>query len=887
MEADLDRLTREGALTRVEHSEWATPIVVVPKKDSNSVRICADYKVTLNPLLVVDQYPVPRVEDLFASLAGGQNFSKIDLANAYLQMEVDPESRKYLTINTHKGLFTYNRLPFGIASAPALFQRAMEQILQGLKGTQCYLDDILVTGKTEEEHLQNLDSVLQRLSDYGLRVKRNKCEFFKESLEYLGHIINKDGLHTSPKKVEAVVNAPPPENTSQLRSFLGMINYYGKFLPNLSTTLYPLNRLLTKTNEKKWTWSSDCQESFIRAKELIASTQVLTHYDLSLPVVLAADASAYGIGAVISHIMPSGEERPIAFASRSLTSAEKNYAQVEREALSLIYGVKRFHQYLYGRHFTLVTDHKPLTSLFGPQTGIPPLAAARLQRWALYLASHNYTIVYKSTLNHANADGLSRLPLHVDSKNKVDKIDLFYLSEFDNVPIDCVNIRNETRRDKLLSTVLEYTLHGWPSNKSYPRDSEYSPYFLRKNELSVLQGCLMWGSRIVVPEKFRKDILEELHCSHLGVVKMKSISRSYMWWPRLNEDIVSLCRNCDCCQKISNMPTSAPLHPWLWPKKSWQRIHVDFAGPFKGKMYFVVVDAHSKWPEVTIMNSTTTSATIDVLRNLFSHYGICEQLVSDNGPQFVSEEFKAYLKSNGVKHITSSPYHPSTNGLAERFVQTLKQALRAATDSVSLPQKLARFLMNYRNAIHSTTQESPAKLFLGRALRTQLDLLKPDIRNTVENNQVKQELDGQERVFTVGEKVWARDYRVSGDKWTLALVKSQLGDVHYSVEVDGIIWKRHVEQLRKAADRMFVSQNLPIPDIIVPENVQPGSVSLDEKSYDKPIVDSENVSIESEPVKEQNKCSDDKANQMSTDQPKMRYSLRNNVKAPERLISEM
>ena len=280
VDTEIERLLKEGVtlVSPVKYSEWATPIVVVSKKDTTDVRLCADFKVTLNPVIEVEQYPVPRVEDLFASLSGGQSFSKIDLANAYLQMEVDEESRKYLTINTHKGLFSYNRLPFGIASAPAMFQAAMEQILQGLPGTKCYLDDILVTGGTDAEHLKNLDQVLQRLSDYGLRVKKKKCEFFKESVEYLGHVIDKNGLHMSPDKVEAVLKAPPPVDVSQLRSFLGMLNYYGKFISNLSTVIHPLNQLLS--NKVEWEWTVQCQEAFVRAKELLASSKVLAHYDL-------------------------------------------------------------------------------------------------------------------------------------------------------------------------------------------------------------------------------------------------------------------------------------------------------------------------------------------------------------------------------------------------------------------------------------------------------------------------------------------------------------------------------------------------------------------------------------------------------------------------------
>lgn len=225
VEAELENLVKSGVLDPVSQSDWATPIVPVMKKD-DSVRVCGDFKVTLNPVLEVEQYPLPHIDDLFTGLAGGKKFSKIDLNQAYLQMHVDEKSKELLTIVTHKGLYRYCRLPFGITSAPALFQRAMDQILSGLSGVQYYLDDILVTGETEEEHLKNLDATLERLEEYGLKVRKSKCEFFQPSVEYLGHVIDSDGLHKAPSKVKAIVEAPAPQNVGQLCSYLGLLNYY-------------------------------------------------------------------------------------------------------------------------------------------------------------------------------------------------------------------------------------------------------------------------------------------------------------------------------------------------------------------------------------------------------------------------------------------------------------------------------------------------------------------------------------------------------------------------------------------------------------------------------------------------------------------------------------
>ena len=339
IEVELARLESEGVIEKINQSDWAAPIVAVPKSDGR-IRICGDYKVTVNPHIEPDRHPLPKPEDLFASLAGGKKFTKIDLSHAYLQMMLHDESKKYMVINTHKGLYQYSRMPFGISSAPAIFQRAMDNILQGLPNVLCYLDDILITGATDQEHIHNVEEVLKRLQDHGIKLQNSKCTFLAKSVEYLGHVIDDKGLHTSSKKVAAVQEAPLPRNQQQLRSLLGLLHYYGKFIPNLATLLHPMNQLMKLGSN--WHWSSECEQAFAQAKKLLSSAEVLAHYNPSLPLRLATDASAYGIGAVISHIFPDGTERPIAYASRTLSNSEKRYAQLEKEALSIIFGVQKF-----------------------------------------------------------------------------------------------------------------------------------------------------------------------------------------------------------------------------------------------------------------------------------------------------------------------------------------------------------------------------------------------------------------------------------------------------------------------------------------------------------------------------------------------------------------
>ena len=318
VEEELKRLQSEGILSKVEWSDWATPIVPVPKQDG-SVRICGDLKGTINPTLQAEQYPLPRIEDIFAHLAGGKKFSKIYLRQAYHQIELEEESKKYLTINTSMGLFQYNRLVFGITSAPAIWQRTMDQILEGTSGISCILDDMIVTGKSDAEHMANLEEVLRRLHHHGLRANKSKCEFFKEKITFCGHDINSEGLHKTTDKTAAMVNAPRPQSVAEVRSFLGLVNYYHKFLPNLATILHPLNQMLESNYQ--WNWTDQCEEAFCKVKAMIVSDLVLTHYDPNLPLQLACDASPVGIGAVLSHVMADGTERPIAFASRSLSKA--------------------------------------------------------------------------------------------------------------------------------------------------------------------------------------------------------------------------------------------------------------------------------------------------------------------------------------------------------------------------------------------------------------------------------------------------------------------------------------------------------------------------------------------------------------------------------------
>ena len=368
VEEELVRLERDGILIPVETCVCSSPTVNVPKfRDDNlSVRICGDYK-KVNLCLEDDKYPLPTAQDLFAKLASDGKkprvFSTLDLSGAFNQLKLDDESVPLLTLNTHTGLYPINGLSYCVKTAPSLFKATMDKILSGIDNVMCFIDDILIIGESEADNLKTLSQVFTRLKTYNMHLNKVKCRYLQPSVQYLGHILSEEGVKPVKDKIDAMKNAPAPKDLTELQSFLGLVNYYGIFIPSLSTLLQPLYARLNAG--VKWSWDIECEQAFNKLKSVLSSEAVLVHYDSSKPLILSTDASPYGIGAVISHRMEDGSEKPVAYASRTLSQAERNYSQIEKETLGIIYGVKKFNMYLYGRPFTLVTDHPPLTGIFG------------------------------------------------------------------------------------------------------------------------------------------------------------------------------------------------------------------------------------------------------------------------------------------------------------------------------------------------------------------------------------------------------------------------------------------------------------------------------------------------------------------------------------------
>ena len=796
VEEELDRLQKAGVIEPIEYSDWATPVVPVLKNDGG-VRLCGDYKLTANQATKLFSYPLPRIEDLYATLSGGEKFTSLDLQHAYNQVDLSEESRAVTTINTHRGLYQYKKLPFGVSSAPGIFQRIIDSLVRDIPNVCAYLDDILITGKSDEEHLRTLERVLTRLKLAGFTLKKEKCKFLADSVEYLGFSVDKDGLHTLDHKLRAVREAPAPQNAAELKSYLGMVTHFSRFVNNAATILAPLHRLLHK--DQPWRWSQVEQDSFEVIKAALGSTKMLVHYDPEKPLIIKCDASPYGVGAVLLHRMPSGEEKPIAFASRTLTQAEKNYAQLDKEALAIMFGVKRFHLYVFGRHFEILTDHKPLLGLLGEDKGIQPMSSPRMQRWALTLTGYSYTMKFIPGRENTVADALSRLPLAQDRDNGTPtNVQVHLLQSSKSAPINSNNIRMWTSRDPLLSQIKCALQQGWPTKSP----ATWQPFSVRQNELSLQDGCILWGSRVLVPPQGRKKILEELHEAHPGVSKMKALARSYVWWPGMDKEIEEMVQRCEPCQRVLKSPPKVPLKPWSWPDSPWKRIHVDYFGPFLGQMFFVVVDAHSKWLEVVPTGSSSSSATtISKLRAIFATFGIPEMLVSDNGPAFVSAEFTEFMSNNGIKHLTTAPYHAASNGLAERAVQTAKRGL-GKQHGGDLMTKLSRFLFKYRITPHETTGVSPSELMFKRKLRTRLDLLQPSMKGRIVSKQqsMKARYDQHTtpREFSEGDLVYTRLPHESF--WIPAQVSATAGQLLDLQLEDGRAVRRHKNFVRRKVD---------------------------------------------------------------------------------------
>ncbi|XP_049520592.1 retrovirus-related Pol polyprotein from transposon opus [Dermacentor silvarum] len=714
---ELRNLLSADVIECVNASEWVSPIVAARKKDG-SIRICVDLR-EANKAVVVDSFPLPHTEELLHALNGARYFSKLDLASAYYQVLLHPDSRDITAFITHDGLFRFKRVCFGLASAPAAFQQLMTSILQGCKGVLCYLDDVIIFGKSEKEHMRNLEEVLQRISHAGLKLN-DKCVFNTSELSFLGHRVSAEGVAPLQTKVDAIVHAATPTDAGKLRSFLGLVEYYARFVPRLAEEVEPMRRLLRK--DTPFIWDTAAENSLTRVKNLLASHRVLQMFDPALPVIVATDASAYGLGAVLQQV-DGRHIRTVAFASRTLTEAERKYSTGEREDLACLWALEKWHVYLWGRPVTLQTDHQALVALLSSQgTGQRPL---RIARWTARLLRYNFTMQYRRGEHNKVADALSRLPLPDTEGGPESEEEIVSL-------VMCVHhdeLKHATAEDSTLQDVARCVQTSWPPRKNVALN--LTPYYEVRKELTVVDGILLRTERIVVPAKLTATFVKLAHESHPGIVKTKQRLREKYWWPGLDKHVETTIRSCAICQSADksakNSPT--PLQPIPLPDKPWDKIAIDIVGPFERaptdcRFVISVVDYFSKWPEVAFCADVTSRTVTKFLLSLFAREGYPTEIVSDHGRQFTSREFESFLEDRGIRHIFSAVYHPQANGLVERFNRVLKSYIQLALlEQRPVKATVTEYLGVYRATPHSTTGLSPAVLLHGRHMRTSLDVI--------------------------------------------------------------------------------------------------------------------------------------------------------------------
>lgn len=661
-------------------------------------------------------------------------------------MEISEKSREITTFITRKGLFRYKRLMFGITCAPEIFQKLMEQLLSGCEGCLVYIDDVLLFGKDEAELRERTDKVLRILSEKGVILNDEKCVFGVKEIQFLGHKLTGNGIAPSEDKVWAVKQFRIPKTMEEVRSFLGLVTYVGKFIPNLATITDPLRRLTQKGIH--FQWKNEQQQAFDELKGLITSDICLGYYNVDDQTQLYVDASPVGLGAVLVQHDRHGP-RIISYASKSLSSVEKRYCQTEKEALALVWGVERFYYYLFGREFELITDHKPLEVIFGPKSK----PCARIERWVLRLQSYKYKIIYKSGKTNI-ADPLSRLV--VDSNNE---------DSFDDYSEYYVNWIAEQATPKALQTA-EIIEHALKDNTVQALKTaiyentwtdELKPFKIFETELCFAGEILLRGSRIVMPESLRERTMEIAHEGHPGMSIMKRRLRSKVWWPKMDQQVEAFVKKCRGCTLVSAPPAPEPMQRKQLPDRPWEHLAIDFHGPLpSGHNLLVIVDYYSRYMEIEIMKKIDSTETIKRLRKVFARFGIPLTITADNGRQLISTEFKNYCEENGIKLISTIPWWPQQNGEVERQNRSiLKRLVISQNAKRNWEDDLQDYLMMYRSTQHSTTLKTPSEMMFGRNIRDKM----PSICQPLETTEKDDETRDRDKEKKEKEKEYADNQR--------------------------------------------------------------------------------------------------------------------------------
>ena len=797
---ELDRMESLGVISKVtEATDWVNSMVIVEKPNNKGLRICLDPK-DLNRAVKREHYRSTTLEEVTAKLSNARYFSRFDCRSGYWMIKLDDKSALLTTFNTPFGRYKFHRLPFGLHSSQDVFQKAVDEALEGLKGVDTIADDILVYGSSIEEHDQNLRNMLQMCRTKGIKLNGDKSVIRATELQFYGNLITSKGLQPDPLKVAAIADMEPPNSKKELETVLGMINYLSKFLPNLAEVTHPLRSLLKEKTE--FTWDSNMDKVFRQVKSLLTEAPVLAYYDVSKDIEIQADASQFGLGAVLLQ-----DGKPIAYASRSLSQTEQNYAQIEKELYAIVFGCEKFHQYVYGKCVHIQSDHKPLESIMKK-----PLmnAPARLQRMMLRLQKYNVVIMYKPGKDIPVADALSRKPLSQRDDNLQECIEMQVHTVMKNLPVSdakLTKIKMATQQDEALCKLGTTITTGWPNTKQMCPIA-IQPYWNYRDELSLIEGILFKGDRIIIPASLQGDMLRQIHQGHLGIEKCRLRARQILFWPNINRDIEKLISSCGACQRHRPSNTKEPLMSHEIPDRPWQTVGTDLFD-WDGSSFLLVVDYYSRYVEIERLRNIRSATVIKKTKAVFSRHGIPEKVISDNGPCYSSREYATFAEEWDFKHVTSSPRYPKSNGLSEKFVQTVKRILTKSKETNSDPylgllelrcspvdgyESPAQLLMsrNLRSVLPSTTKHLQPKVICPSAFRNQRECLQKKQQEHYNKSSVPL------NSLTPGQAVHLRN--TATGQWEPASVQSKDSDRSYTVQTpDGGTYRRNRVHLRESA----------------------------------------------------------------------------------------
>lgn len=700
----LQELWKEQVIEK-SNSSYASPAFLVPKPDGSS-RLVIDYR-KLNQRIEIDSVPLPNLQSAFDWFGEACYFTIIDLNKAYHQIPLKPESKPLTSFCVPWDLLQFKRLPMGIAVGAQTLTRLIDLVFHDVKFKYVfsYLDDLCVFSKTFDEHLAHLNEVLVRLKRAGLTCNPSKVKFAQPEVSFLGHLVSSKGVCIDPDRTQAIRDFPPPKDVKGIARFLGMINFYRKFIPNVAELAAPLNQL--RKSGVKFKWGEDQQRSFEILKEKIIQPPVLRMPDFSREFILQTDASSYAIGAVLSQEF-DGVRQPIAFASRTLTDQEKKASSVyELECLAVVFGTDKFRRYLEHSEFLLETDNQALSWLLSH-----PRQLGKIGRWVVKISAFKFRTQHIRGTQNLIADTLSRM-FHtnekaVDNEPVVNTI----LADF---PLAFGGIKNYQAQDEVLGPILKILQEG----------GKHDPYFLVKD---VLCCRTRRGKRpcVVLPSVLIPMVFEYYHSSqigaHLGIYKTINKIRREFLWKGMDKDIAERVRSCVTCSLskpaqntqlgfLSSDVASRPM----------EKVFIDFVGPLPrskcgNTMLLVCVDSFSKFCWLYPLKRATAKNTINILQGaLFQHFGIPKIIVSDNGSQFKSRDFHRMCFNAGIKHVTTSPYYPQPSH-AERFNRNLRSALIAfhSGHQDTWDESLRWLQLAFNSAKHESHRTTPFELVFGQ-----------------------------------------------------------------------------------------------------------------------------------------------------------------------------